>query len=184
MVRIIIFFTWWTNRDLISIINSCYSSQKIQKKMWLCGEFYSYTENSIQTLGSDPWKYPMFDSAIFFGSGFNCSNFRTISLGGIKPHTIKCFLAKVILPIVLEFNSSTTLLTSLKKKYFPGLQIRPVEVNSLASTNSFVFFPDIFPHSALKVGNNNWSSGCAVDANLVQIFSVQCMIIAKLQQAQ
>ena len=64
---------------------------------------------------------------------------RTIFSLGINPQMIKHFLAKVRFPMVLEFNSSTTSLASCKKKYLPGLRMDPVEVNSTASTNSFLF---------------------------------------------
>ena len=65
--------------------------------------------------------------------------------------------------MVLELKSSTNSLTSCQKKYLPGLRMRPVEVNSPASTNLFLLLSHLLLYSALKVCNSNWSNVCAVE---------------------
>ena len=81
----------------------------------------------------------------------------------INLHMVKDFLYKVRFPMILEFNSLTISLTSCRKKYFPGLQMCSVEVNSPAWTEKFLIIFHLFRHSVLKVRNSNFSNGCAVD---------------------
>ncbi len=72
----------------------------------------------------------------------------------------------LMLSAVREFNSSTTSLTVVRSKCFPGFRIRQEPVNSLDTPDSLRILFNLAFYAALEERSTHWSE---VWASLVQL---------------